>query len=143
MKAGGGICAAEDARLLAAKRTAEELSWRPEPIVEEPIVEEIVEQPQELIAPQEDLFAEQPVVEEQPVEMQQLVNEYVENPVVEETQKVTIPELENEKVTDGKSKEGKTFDDYVLDVFCFLMEIYIVVGSVWGLIRLIKLIFGK
>ena len=85
IKAGGGICASEDARILAARRTEEELSWRPTPVVEEPpVVEENFEQPVLETPVQEDLFVEQPVVAETVEEVvEQPVEEYVE-PVVEE-----------------------------------------------------------
>ena len=39
------------------------------------------------------------------------------------------------------SENVKTFWDYARDIFLFLLELYIVVGFVWGVIRLIKLLF--
>lgn len=48
----------------------------------------------------------------------------------------TIPGLQH--LTNSSKKESKTVWDYVSETICILLELYVVVGLGWGVIKIIK-----
>lgn len=107
----------------ADERTREELSWRPESVVEEPVYVEAVEEPV-YVAPAEIPY-EEPVVEEAVEEIvEEVVEEPVEAPVEEvveeavaEVETVVEEEAEIETVLCGACGAANSADDEVC-AFC-------------------------